>query len=1001
MGVSARQAQPGTPRAARDGAATSGGPRRHASPFAAGLVARASLGADWRLLLASGVGILVAIVLICAVPLYGNLMADIQLQSTISQEGPAGRNVEVQLSGAPFTASLRDNENQLVSGAGSAYLSAFAQPAVSRYFTADQMLLAQAGERVLDVQASSAPQVSLQAFDLAQAQAHMRMVAGALPEAGATADGYGALITPQMAQDQAVRVGDSLIVDEFGAHDRQVRVHITGIWQPAKANDPFWNGRTFAIGTGDKAAAYPVLVAPAAFVAAVAPISDLTVTQHWIYYTDTAKITILNMGSVPEHIGLLRARLAGAITALGASLTITSNLEADIHDVTAQLELLALPLYVVVAQVVGLALLFVTAMAGLLVEGQASYIATLKSRGASGAQLLGSYAVQGLGLALVAALAGPWLAGTLALALIRWFVPASTLTAANITVAYLAGLTTPRTVILPAVAGALLGVGAIVLATQRAARLDVLALRREQARAQRQPLWRRYYLDVGLAVVAILGYLELGTLGTLSVREQVSVGQNSPLLLAAPALLLLAGALLLLRVFPLLASFGAALAARARGATGMLAFSQMERGAAGPNRLMLLLALSVGLGLFALTFDASLLRNAADRAAYQTGADVRLIENQVEGASADAALRVRLAALPGVRAVTPVYRADVATAAEVGAVGVNLLGIDPASWGAVAAGTSWRADYADGSLATLLAGLRAHAWTAGATGSVSSGAPGDGTHPLWAVVSQSFAGAQHLAVGDRFVLEFAGATTPRVFLIVGGVVRDFPTLYPARQPAGFVVVNVGDALAAAARPAATPGRTEYWLRVANSASAPGSLTRAIAAEAGALDVAQTLNRQDAAATIASNPIHAGIRGLLLVGALIAAGLAVLGTLAQSVLAARQRAVQFAVLRTVGMGARQLAGLLLAEQLMVYLFGFVGGTVLGLVMATATLPFLQFGDTSNDPSILGIPAYLLAFDPAAMGWFYLTLAVAAVVALALSQRFAARVGLGKTLRLGED
>ncbi|HEV2235345.1 MAG TPA: FtsX-like permease family protein [Ktedonobacterales bacterium] len=991
MGVSARQA--------RDGAAGAAA-GRHASPFSAGVVARASLGGDWRLLLTAGVGILVAIVLICAVPLYGTLMADIQLQSTISAEGPAGRNVEVQLAAAPFTAALRASEDQLVRGAGSAYLSPFAQPGVARYLTADQMLLAQAGARAVDIQATSAPQVALQAFDLAQAQPHMRLLAGALPQAAAGAGGYGALITPQLARDQSVGVGDSLVIDEFGAHDKQVRIVVAGIWQPAQPNDPYWNGRSFTAGAADKANGYSVVLDPDAFVAAVAPITDINVTQHWIYYTNTAKITVANMGDVPANIGLLRARLAGAITSLGANLTIATSLEGDIQNVTQQLTLLALPLYVVVAQVVGLALLFVTAMAGLLVEGQAGYIATLKSRGASGTQLLGSYAAQGLALAVVAALVGPWLAGVLALALIRWFVPAATLTAANTSLSYLAGLTTPQAVILPAIAGALLGVGAIIIATQRAARLDVLALRREQGRALREPLWRRYYLDLGLAVVAILGYVELGSLGTLSVREQVSVGPNSPLLLAAPALLLLAGALLLLRIFPLLAATGAALAARARGATGMLAFSQVGRSSAGPNRLMLLLALSVGLGLFALTFDASLLRNAADRAAYQTGADVRLVQTQVESASGAAALRTRLAALPGVGAVTPVYRVDVTTAAEVGASGVNLLGIEPATWGVVAGGTSWRADYADSSLNILLAGLRAHEWTAGAAAS-APGAAGDGAHPLWAVVSQSFAASQHLAVGDRFVLNFAGAANPRVFLLVGGVVRDFPTLYPARQPSGFVVVDAGDALLAAAGPAALPGRTEYWLREAATPGAHAALTRALAANAGALDIAQTLTRRDAEAAIAGNPIHAGIRGLLLVGALIAAGLAVLGTLAQSVLAARQRAVQFAVLRTVGMGARQLARLLLAEQVMIYLFGLIGGTVLGLVMATATLPFLQFGDTSNDPSILGIPAYLLAFDPGAMGWFYLTLGVAAVVALALSQRFAAQVGLGKTLRLGED
>src|SRR5260221_11284662 len=116
------------------------------------------------------------------------------------------------------------------------------------------------------------------------------------------------------------------------------------------------------------------------------------------------------MQTIPDSIGLLRPHLAGAATAFRGTVTISTGLEGDIHNVVQQLTLLTLPLYVIVAQVVGLALLFVTAMAGLLVEGQAGYIATLKSRGASGWQLLGSYAMQGILLAVGAAPVGAWLA---------------------------------------------------------------------------------------------------------------------------------------------------------------------------------------------------------------------------------------------------------------------------------------------------------------------------------------------------------------------------------------------------------------------------------------------------------------------------------------------------------------------------------------------------------------------------------------------------------------
>jgi ABC-type antimicrobial peptide transport system permease subunit len=162
-----------------------------------------------------------------------------------------------------------------------------------------------------------------------------------------------------------------------------------------------------------------------------------------------------------------------------------------------------------------------------------------------------------------------------------------------------------------------------------------------------------------------------------------------------------------------------------------------------------------------------------------------------------------------------------------------------------------------------------------------------------------------------------------------------------------------------------------------------------------------VDRQALQTSIASNPIEAGMRGLLLVGALTAAALAVLGTIVQSALAARQRVVQFAVLRTMGMASRQLTGVLLSEQVAVYIFGLLGGTVLGALLATATLPFLQFGDTAIDPATLGVPPYVLSIDLTNLAWFYLALVLAFVVALAIAARYAATIGLGKTLRLGED
>src|SRR5262249_21175939 len=192
-----------------------------------------------------------------------------------------------------------------------------------------------------------------------------------------------------------------------------------------------------------------------------------------------------------------------------------------------------------------------------------------------------------------------------------------------------------------------------------------------------------------------------------------------------------------------------------------------------------------------------------------------------------------------------------------------------------------------------------------------------------------------------------------------------------------------------------------WLQTTQDAAPQSALLRALADNAAELGVSRVETLRDALVSTTANPIAAGMRGLLLIGALTAALLAIIGSVAQALLASRQRATQFAVLRTLGMSGRQLGRLLLGEQVVVYLFGLVGGTLLGLLLVSVTLPFLQFSDSTLDPAKLGIPPFQLTFNPSGAAAFYAALLAAFALALVIAARYAATIGIGKTLRIGED
>ncbi len=969
----------------------------------AGLLSSAKLAVlrfvrnGWLLVLIA-LGVLVADTLICVVPLYNNLVTDIQLQTALSGSDPAAHNIETQLVSGQISASLSASSNTGVTAFQRQYLSSFTTSATTYYVVGDAFLLSQAGAHTYSPEASRPPEGAAEAFDYSKAASHMRLLSGRLPQTAAAGATPEVIITQEMANNQGMTVGDTLTLAQFGAHNNQFHARVVGVWTPLNVNDPYWNDLSFStVNPGGQPKPFPILMTFSTLFNSFSQFAGAGMTQHWIAYTVQSQINSANMGAVANDIALFRAHVNGAL--LGANGITTANvstqLDVFIQNIQGQQSLLALPLYIVVAQIVGLALLFVGAMAGLLIERQAGEIATLKSRGASGAQILGIFLTQGAVVGLIAAIISPFLAALIGVSLTRAFVPASVFSGLGVGSGYFTQLASPQSVALPALAGALLGVIVICLSAWQAARLDVLAFRREQGRAARQPFWQRYYLDLLLVALCAVGYLELGQFGSASVRLQLG-GASNLLLLLSPALLLLAGALLVLRLAPLGATLGERMATRGRGLIAMLSLAQVERTPSRYSRIILLLVLAVGLGLFALSFNSSLTQNSYDRSAYDVGANLRLKQFAPEPPGYGDVLAKTYLKLPNVTAVAPVYRTQAQTSPDQGGVTLNLLAVDPNTIASVANGVSWRPDYASQSLTSLMRTMRAH--------QANSSAAGTANAPIWTVVSQAFASQYQLSVGQRFTLQISEGTGGEATFIVGAITTYFPTLYPADYPSGFIVVSLTDFenLVSVLSPgvSSTIGPNEYWLRTTGGAAQEAQTLAAIQAHPEYnVDTVYSLRQELAAAQ--QNPVNAGLRGLLLLGAIMAAALAIVGSAVQTLLAVRQRATQFAVLRTLGLSNRELASILLGEQFVVYLFGLVGGAILGAVLTTATLPYLQFSDPTLNPARLGVPPYTLVIDWMNVAIFFAALLVACGLALALAARVAVAQGLGQALRIGED
>ncbi len=945
------------------------------------------------LLACLGLGMVAAAVLFCTVPAFASTVSDIGLQQDLRNSDAVTRDIEVglQLSRVDARAVQAADSEQ------ARLVSQYLGPLVGaghRVLSSDKVLLQTAGSQQFDITSALPVEARYLAYDYQSAAAHIALQAGVLPDQGASS---AVLITEEMAQVLHLQVGDRLVLVPFGDHTLQLTLQVSGIWVPKDLNDAYWYGRRFTSDQGpNQPTLFPLLVSSETFFAQLTGVPNLTMSALWDYPLQPEQIHSSALSQTLEALTRCSSEITNRLLPITPiqQAQVRTGLDQVLSSYQQKLNLLALPLYVVVAQVLGLILLYIVIVSGLLVERQAGEIATLKSRGASGVQVLGLYLVQGTVLAVLAVALGPVLAALLA----RWLVFQLLPSAADaVSSNYLGAITLNGSLFVISALAEVLSLLALALATLRAARLDVLAFRRELARSTRRPFWQRYYLDVGLALLCVAGYIELSYFGTAGVRLLLGNGAAAdPLLLVAPGLLLLAGALLVLRLFPLLITAGARLAARGRGATGLLALVQIARSPLHYARLVLLLMLAVGLGLFTLTFSASLAQSQADRAGYQAGADLRLVESPLNATPAAFDQAQQLAGLPGVQVVSAARRATAQTHGAQPAT-LGLLAVDPATFAGVA---SWRADYADQSLDTLISLLRQHALPAAALDSQNFTTP----PTVYALVSQSFLDATRLTVGETFTASPSDAVFARVQFKIGAVVKNFPTLYN-RAGAGYFIVDLHDYLGVvnAVNGNDLYGPGEFWLRTTGDSTILSQLRQAVAQPAFGFQ--NIVDRRALQAASEQNPLQAGLRGVLLLGVCAAAGLAVLGSLLYSGLTARQRATQFAVLRTLGASNGQLVRLLLGEQAAMYLFGLLAGTALGAVLATATLPYLEFGagqsGAGQSAAAQSVPPAVLTIQGPAVAIFYGVLALVCVLALLLMARYAARLGLGRTLRLGED
>ncbi|MEV5103566.1 FtsX-like permease family protein [Streptomyces massasporeus] len=485
-------------------------------------------------------------------------------------------------------------------------------------------------------------------------RSRIKLLSGTLPgPAPASRTAAVPVALPEAAADRLkLRPGARItLTDRLGGDP--LRVRVTGVYRAADSTDPYWQADPLG-GRGVRTVAfttYGPLLTHGSVPASGRVSEDVT---GWVATAGFRTLTT-------DGIGALRSaavRAAGALRedpALGGDADVRTGLPEVLDRTERGLLVSRSTLMIVSVQLVLLAGYALLLVARLLGGERAGETELLRARGGSRGRIAGLAALEALLLAVPAAVCAALLSGPLARLLARW----SSLDRIGLR------LDTAPVGLVWLVAGGVAAACAVAVVAPALAATTGTPVRLRRVRAATSAAPVRAGADVGLLLIAGVAYWQLdrqtdATGGGVLSRDRAGELGIDPLLVAAPALALLAGTVLTLRLLPLAARLAERRSASGRGLPAALAgwqFSRRPLRGAGP---VLLLVIAVATGMLAIGHGASWDRSQDDQADFRTGASVRVLDHR-PGSPGQTGL---YAALPGAVDAAPAHRATVSLSGD-------------------------------------------------------------------------------------------------------------------------------------------------------------------------------------------------------------------------------------------------------------------------------------------------------------------------------------------------
>lgn len=447
------------------------------------------------------------------------------------------------------------------------------------------------------------------------------LVEGDFPAESASDVDFEAVLSVSAANVLDVTAGDVLILDEQGWETSQpARVRISGIVRENDPDDLYWTPPSPLQITSDAGGNQTITLladatAAATFVTTFVP--DTTTRLFWRVLFSYPDLSFTNLPTAVERLKRIEPAIRDVLEPPNVprrSFVYQNDAVAILESYQEEVRRIGAPFNLLMLQLSALVLLFISVIITLARREERREIALLQGRGASGLQIIIMRGVEAFIICTGAGLVAPFIARALLVSLAPTILNVETLTLEITSEAFLyaaaaaiASFIVMLFTLVPVVRQPLISRGGIAL------------------RAETQTWWQRYYLDLIVMAAGFIGLWRLLEGSSTLIQTEAGESLADPLLLLAPTLLFIALGSTLLRVFPGLVALFARLVSTRLGLSRVLAGWQVSREPVHYARITLLLALAVGIGWFASSFQVTFQSSQSDRARYEVGADVRVM----------------------------------------------------------------------------------------------------------------------------------------------------------------------------------------------------------------------------------------------------------------------------------------------------------------------------------------------------------------------------------------